>query len=167
MPLFRALAKNMAPMTNADECWRITDESPDAFLTEHFSLYSIYSLAIFRTSWRSSEVRCEVQKFVSEFTSQFVNKGCDWLLNTMKPIKCLVYKPACEFWNELLNFATNSRTSQRSSEYYSEKLSEIDCKTIGSPKIGLESFILMIEHILVSILFDLTRATLSLRNTLI
>ena len=39
--------------------------------------------------------------------------------------------------------------------------------TIGSPKIGLESFILMIEHILVSILFDLTRATLlSLRNTL-
>ena len=38
---------------------------------------------------------------------------------------------------------------------------------IGSPKIGLESFILMIEHILVSILFDLTRATLlSLRNTL-
>ncbi len=39
--------------------------------------------------------------------------------------------------------------------------------TIGSPKIGLESFILMIEHILVSTLFDLTRATLlSLRNTL-
>ena len=37
MPLFRALAKNMAPMTNADE-------SPYAFLTEHFSLYSIYSL---------------------------------------------------------------------------------------------------------------------------
>ena len=38
---------------------------------------------------------------------------------------------------------------------------------IGSPKIGLESFILMIEHILVSIFFDLTRATLlSLRNTL-
>ena len=46
----------------------------------------------------------------------------------MKPIKCLVYKPACEFWNELLNFATNFRTSQRSSEYYSEKLPEIDCK---------------------------------------
>ena len=37
MLLFRALAKNMAPMTNADE-------SPYAFLTEHFSLYSIYSL---------------------------------------------------------------------------------------------------------------------------
>ena len=38
---------------------------------------------------------------------------------------------------------------------------------IGSPKISLESFILIIEHILVSILFDLTCATLlSLRNTL-
>ena len=47
----------------------------------------------------------------------------------MKPIKRLVYKPACESWNELLNFATNIRTSSRSSEYYCEKLSEIDCKT--------------------------------------
>ena len=84
---------------------------------------------MFRTSLWSSEVRCEVQKFISEFTSQFVNKGCDWLLNSMKPIKCLVYKPACEFWNELLNFATNFRTSQRSSESYNEKLPEIDCKT--------------------------------------
>ena len=43
----------------------------------------------------------------------------------------------------------------------------LSSKSIGSPKIGVESFILMIEHILVSILFDLTRATLlSLRNTL-
>ena len=41
------------------------------------------------------------------------------------------------------------------------------CISIGSPKIGVEGSILMIEHILVSILFDLTRATLlSLRNTL-
>ena len=30
------------------------------------------------------------------------------------------------FWN----FSTNFRISQRSSEYYSEKLSEIDCKTV-------------------------------------
>ena len=86
---------------------------------------------MFRTSLWSSEVRCEVQKFISEFTSQFVNKGCDWLLNSMKPIKCLVYKPACEFWNELLNFATNFRTSQRSSESYNEKLPEIDCNCIS------------------------------------
>ena len=37
MPLFRALAKNMAPMTNADE-------SPYAFSYLPVSLYSIYSL---------------------------------------------------------------------------------------------------------------------------
>ena len=81
----------------------------------------------FATVHSTSELRCEVQKFISEFTSRFVTKGCDWLPNSMKPIKCLVYKPACEFRNELLNFGTNFRTSQRSSEYYSEKLSEIDC----------------------------------------
>ena len=75
---------------------------------------------------RSSEIRCEVQKFISEFASRFVNKGSDWPLNLAKPIKCLVYKPAWEFWNELSNFATNFRTSERSSECYSEKLSEID-----------------------------------------
>ena len=42
MPLFRALAKNMAPMTNADE-------SPTNRLTVfpiYLSLYSIYSLAV-------------------------------------------------------------------------------------------------------------------------
>ena len=38
MPLFRALAKNMAPMTNADE-------SPYAFSYLPVSLYSIYSLS--------------------------------------------------------------------------------------------------------------------------
>ena len=40
MLLFRALAKNMAPMTNADE----SPTNRLTFLTEHFSLYSIYSL---------------------------------------------------------------------------------------------------------------------------
>ena len=39
MPLFRALAKNMAPMTNADE-------SPDAFSYLPVSLYSICSLLV-------------------------------------------------------------------------------------------------------------------------
>ena len=38
--LFRALAKNMASMTNADE-------SPYVFLTEHFSLSSFYSLVLY------------------------------------------------------------------------------------------------------------------------
>ena len=51
----------------------------------------------------------------------------DWPPNSTKPIKCLIYKPACIFWNEQLNFATNFRTSQRSSKYCREKLSEIDC----------------------------------------
>ena len=51
------------------------------------------------------------------------SKGCDWLLNSMKPVKCLVYKRIVkfEFRNELLNFATNFRTSQQSSKSYSEK----------------------------------------------
>ena len=61
-------------------------------ISANFSLYKT-----FRTSLRRSEGRCEVQKFISEFASQFVNKGCDWPLNSKKPIKCLVYKPACEF----------------------------------------------------------------------
>ena len=49
-------------------------------------------------------------------------------ISSQGPVTAFVYKPACEFWNELLNFATNFRTSPRSSECYSEKLSEIDCK---------------------------------------
>ena len=49
-------------------------------------------VAKFGNSLRSSKL-----KFISEFTSRFVNKGCDWSLNSTKPIRCLVYKPACEF----------------------------------------------------------------------
>ena len=41
MPLFRALAKNMAPMTNADES---PTNPPYAFSYLPVSLYSIYSL---------------------------------------------------------------------------------------------------------------------------
>ena len=37
-------------------------------ISDNFSLY-----IIFRTSLRSSEIRCEVQKFISEFASGFVN----------------------------------------------------------------------------------------------
>ena len=40
------LAKNMAPMTNTDECWRITDESPYAFSYLPVSLCSLYSLTL-------------------------------------------------------------------------------------------------------------------------
>ena len=53
---------------------------------------------LFQTSLRSSEARCEVQKFISEFASGFVNKGLDWPLNSKKPIKCLV-----QFTNQLTN----------------------------------------------------------------
>jgi hypothetical protein len=35
---------------------------------------------MFRTSLRSSQVRCEVQKFIVRFTNQFVNYAFDWLL---------------------------------------------------------------------------------------
>ena len=66
MLLFGALAKNMAPMTNADE-------SPYAFLTEHFSLYSIYSLQMLslqtglRILKRTFELRNELPNFATKF----------------------------------------------------------------------------------------------------
>ena len=86
-----------------------------------------FSMQHSKVRWEfRTEVRCEVQKFISEFGSQFVNRDCDWPLNSMKPIKFLIHKPACEFRNELLNFATNLQTSQRTSECCSEKLAEID-----------------------------------------
>ena len=63
------------------------------FIVDFRSLFTV----IFRISLRSSYVCCKVPKFISEFASRFVNKGCDWPLNSKKPIKCLVYKTACEF----------------------------------------------------------------------
>jgi hypothetical protein len=61
---------------------------------------------MFRTSFQTSQ-----------FTSRFVNKASDWLLNQpMQPIKCSVYKPICKF-HELVNFSTNLW----SSEHFSEK----------------------------------------------
>ena len=67
-----------------------------------------------RWEFRKFIAICEVQKFISEFASQFVNKDCDWPLNSMKPIKFLIHKPACEFRNELLNF------SQQTCELHNE-----------------------------------------------
>ena len=46
MPLFRALAKNMAPMTNADESLTNRLTLFPAFSYLPVSLYSIYSLAL-------------------------------------------------------------------------------------------------------------------------
>ena len=84
---------------------------------------------MFRTWFGSSQVRCEVQKFIMKFKSKFVNKASNWLLEQEQPIKRSVYKPVCEFHYELLNFTTNLQTSERSSKHLCEKLAEIYCKT--------------------------------------
>ena len=52
---------------------------------------------IFRTSLRSSEIRCEVQKFISEFASRFVIKNLVGFVVVLGLITTFVYKPACEF----------------------------------------------------------------------
>ena len=52
---------------------------------------------MFQTSFGSSQVRCEVQKF------KFANKASNWLLEQQQPIKCSVYNPAFESHYELLN----------------------------------------------------------------
>ncbi len=44
---------------------------------------------MFRTSFRTSEVRCEVQKFTMKWTSMFVNKVSDWLHVRKQPIRIL------------------------------------------------------------------------------
>ena len=80
----------------------------------------------FGTSLQILEIRCEVQKFISEFASQFVNKDCDWPLNSTKPIKFLVYKPTCEYLKRTFVLRNEFPNSQRSSKCYSGKLFEID-----------------------------------------
>ncbi len=49
-----------------------------------------------------SVVTVEVQKFILKFTNQFVKY----------PIRNFVYKPACQFQCEFLNFAMKFRTFQ-------------------------------------------------------
>ena len=83
---------------------------------------------MFRTLFGSSQVRCEVQKFIMKFACKFVNKASNWLLEQEQPIKCSVYKLVCESHYELLNFTMNLRISEQSSEHLREKLAEIDCK---------------------------------------
>ena len=87
-------------------------------LTVDFSLLFTQML---RTLLVSSQVRCEVQNFIMKFTSKFVNKASNWLLEQEQPIKCSVYKLVCESHYELLNFTTNLRISERSSEHLREK----------------------------------------------
>ena len=87
----------------------------------------------FWTSLRSSGIRCEVQKVHFWIRiSQFVCKLSIWLASLSSGVNhslCLqtglwILKWTFELRNEIPNFATNS-------EYYSEKLSEIDCKSIN------------------------------------
>lgn len=47
---------------------------------------------------------------------------------------------ACEFRNELLNFATNMQTSQQTSECCSEKLAEIDNNILQNLKLSVTEF---------------------------
>ena len=95
---------------------------------------------MFRTLFGSSQVRCEVQKFIMKFTCKFVNKTSNCLLEQEQPIKCSVYKLVCESHYELLNFTTNLRISERSSEHLRENLSEIDCNHL------LKVVVVAIQH---------------------
>ena len=68
----------------------------------------------------------EVQKFILKFTSQLVNKASDWLIFVQGSIRGFVYKPACEFQYELLNFTMKL---QMKFETFREKLYEINCNS--------------------------------------
>jgi hypothetical protein len=52
------------------------------------------------------------------------NKVSDWLIFVQGPIRGFVYKPACEFQYELLNFTMKFRTKFAT---FTEKLCEINC----------------------------------------
>ena len=71
----------------------------------------------FVSSLRSSKIHNEIR------ASRFVNKVSDWLhviesnQSNSNFTNCMV----CEFHYELLNFATNFRSSERNSEHFSEK----------------------------------------------
>ena len=67
-----------------------------------------------------------------KFTSKFLSKASNWLLEQGQPIKCSVYKPVCEFHYEVLNFTTNLQTSERSSKHLCEKLAEISFQSLAS-----------------------------------
>ena len=102
---------------------------------------------MFRTWFGSSQVRCEVEKFIMKFTSKFISKASNWLLEQEQPIKCSVYKPVCEFHYELLNFTTNLQTPERSSKHLCEKLAEIDCKYLLRPTFQTDSSLFIFSDI--------------------
>ena len=69
---------------------------------------------MFRTSLRSSQDCCEVQKFIMRFTNQFVSYAFDWLLLLHGPIRGTL------FTNWLVNSNMSFRTSQRTCELRNE-----------------------------------------------
>ena len=60
-----------------------------------------------------------------KFTSWFVNKPSDWLIFVQGPIRGFVYKLACEFQYERMNFTTKFGMKYT---IFREKLCEINCK---------------------------------------
>jgi hypothetical protein len=48
-----------------------------------------------------------------KFTSQFVYKATDWLIFVQGPIRGFVYKLACEFQYERLNFDCQPQTADK------------------------------------------------------
>ena len=75
----------------------------------------------FHCNMRSSKVHSRIRKSVCKISI--------WLASLSSGANHSLYLQT-DLWNGLwiLNFGTTFRTSQRSSEYYSEKLPEIDCK---------------------------------------
>ena len=83
------------PWRISDECWRITDQSPYAFLTEHFSLSSFYSLVLCYTITKLKLFKvlnfvvqyqcicfvCFIQKCFKWFSRHFSDNYCKNNLN--------------------------------------------------------------------------------------
>ncbi len=79
---------------------------------------------MFLTLFQILEVHCKVHNEICKPVCKVSNLiGC-FLTCSQSETLFTNYKPACEFYCELLNFAMNFR----SSEHFSEKLIEIECE---------------------------------------
>jgi hypothetical protein len=93
---------------------------------------------LFTQMFRTSQIRCQVQKFIMKFTNRFVNKASDWLLNQTS-------QSNAQFINLFVNFIMNFWTWQRICEvrniwvksklkstvnYYDDKKCKISCSLI-------------------------------------
>ena len=66
--------------------------------------------------FRTSQIRCKVKKFITKFTSRFVNKAPDWLLSQTSQSNAQLTNRFVDFHYELLIFATFLRSSEHFSE---------------------------------------------------